>query len=123
MQRQARTVYLGAFEEVIPAAGSPYNLVQRTDLSASVRHVRTRTTGGVITARFEYIHRDHLGSVDVVTSAAAAPGGVRAHRDGRPGHDVGAWRSSTQRAHLSEAERAGLTAQRATREVRGPRSG
>jgi hypothetical protein len=82
-------VYLGAFEEVIPAAGSPYNLVQRTDLSASVRHVRTRTTGGVITARFEYLHRDHLGSVDVVTSAAAAPGSVRAHRDGWPGHEAG----------------------------------
>jgi RHS repeat-associated protein len=70
VQKQARTVYLGNFEEVIPASGSEYNLVQRTDLSASVRHIRTRTTGGVFATRFDYVYRDHLGSVDVVTNSA-----------------------------------------------------
>jgi RHS repeat-associated protein len=93
VQRQARTVYLGAFEEVIPAAGSPYNLVQRTDLSASVRHVRTRTTGGVITARFEYLHRDHLGSVDVVTSAAGAILNDKLSFDAFGGRRSAAWNS------------------------------
>jgi RHS repeat-associated protein len=69
-QKQARMVYLGNFEEVIPAAGSPYNLVQRTDLSSSVRHIRTRTTAGTFATRFEYVYRDLLGSVDVVTNSA-----------------------------------------------------
>ena len=44
--------------------------MQRTDLTASVRHIRTRTTGGLYASRFEYVHRDQLGSVDVVTDAA-----------------------------------------------------
>jgi RHS repeat-associated protein len=68
--KTAITVYLGNFEEVIPASGGSYNLVQRTDLSDSVRHIRTRTTGGTYASRFEYVHRDHLGSIDVVTDAS-----------------------------------------------------
>jgi RHS repeat-associated protein len=65
------TVYLGNFEEVVPAAGSDKTLVQRTDLSAGVRHVRVRyASNGTYGAWFEYVHRDHLGSVAVVTSAS-----------------------------------------------------
>lgn len=70
--KTAITVYLGKFEEVIPASGGSYDLVQRTDLSDGVRHIRTRTTGGVYASRFEYVHRDHLGSVATVTDAAGA---------------------------------------------------
>ncbi|MEQ8991776.1 MAG: RHS repeat-associated core domain-containing protein, partial [Pseudomonadales bacterium] len=69
VQKQARTIYLANFEEVIPASGSAFNLVQRTDVSATVRHIRTGTTGGVVATRFEYVYRDHLGSVDVVTNS------------------------------------------------------
>ena len=72
MQKQARTVYLANFEEVIPASGSAFNLVLRTDVSATVRHIRTRTTGGSIATRFEYVYRDHLGSVDVVTNSSGS---------------------------------------------------
>ncbi len=72
VQKQARTVYLANFEEVIPASGSAFNLVQRTDVSATVRHIRTRTTGGSIATRFEYVYRDHLGSVDVVTNSSGS---------------------------------------------------
>ncbi|MEQ9003930.1 MAG: RHS repeat-associated core domain-containing protein, partial [Pseudomonadales bacterium] len=69
VQKQARTIYLANLEEVIPASGSAFNLVQRTDVSATVRHIRTRTTGGSVATRFEYVYRDHLGSVDVVTNS------------------------------------------------------
>ena len=72
VQKQARTVYLANFEEVIPASGSAFNLVQRTDVSATVRQIRTRTTGGSIATRFEYVYRDHLGSVDVVTNSSGS---------------------------------------------------
>jgi YD repeat-containing protein len=49
----ALTVYLGRFEAVIPATGGAYDLIQRTDLTETVRHIRTRTTAA-LASRFEY---------------------------------------------------------------------
>lgn len=47
--------------------------MQRTDLSTGVRHVRVRyASNGTYGAWFEYVHRDHLGSVAVVTNASGA---------------------------------------------------
>lgn len=54
-------MYFGHYEKVVTASGS----IERTDLSASVRHLDDGTSNW-----FEYVHRDHLGSVDVITSSA-----------------------------------------------------
>ena len=35
-----------------------------------MRYLRTRTTGGVYADRFEYVYRDHLGSIDKITDSA-----------------------------------------------------
>ena len=60
------TFYVGGFKEVIGAADS----VQTTQVTDNVLHVRTTPDGGTATTTYEYLHRDHLGSVESVTDAA-----------------------------------------------------
>ncbi len=81
VQKQSRVVYVGArYAEVVPVAGGSFDRVQRTDLTPTVRRLITRLAGAVIANRLEYIYRDHLGSVDVITDAS----GVQLHK---PSHD------------------------------------
>ena len=69
--RQARTFYAGAFEQTHITAGNEVTVVSRTRVTDNVVHVREqRRTGTQLrsgSARFEYLHRDHLGSVELVT--------------------------------------------------------
>ena len=62
------TFYVGGFKEVIGAADS----VQTTQVTDNVLHVRTTPDGGTATTSYEYLHRDHLGSVESVTDAVGA---------------------------------------------------
>ena len=60
------TFYVGGFKDVIGAADS----VQTTQVTDNVLHVRTTPDGGSATTTYEYLHRDHLRSVESVTDAA-----------------------------------------------------
>jgi hypothetical protein len=86
---------------VVPASGSAYNLIQRTDLSATVRHIRTRTTGGVYASRFEYVHRDHLGSVDAITDSAGTLLNNKTSHDVFAGHRAANWASDITTAAMT----------------------
>ncbi|MYD95906.1 MAG: RHS repeat-associated core domain-containing protein [Gammaproteobacteria bacterium] len=72
--KSALTVHLGDYEETRPSAGS-YSKIQRVRASPGVVRVRrTAAAGSSATSgsRFEYLHRDHLGSLDRVTDGAGA---------------------------------------------------
>jgi len=64
------TLYLmgGGFEEVHPEYDSGVDYVQRVQLSTSVQHryVQAPTSSA---EHIDYLHRDHLGSIDVITGA------------------------------------------------------
>ena len=68
VQRTAITTYLGAFEEVIPSAESGYNLFRRVQVTANVQWTWRQVPGGGTASFFRFLHRDHLGSVDAISS-------------------------------------------------------
>ena len=67
--QSASTVYLGAYEEVMPESGSTYTKIERYQFSDVLSLVRSTDEASppVITDDWRYLHRDHLGSVDVIT--------------------------------------------------------
>lgn len=67
--RSEHTFYIGNFEDVIPGNDPLYTRIEKTRLSDSVMHLRL-TEPGQVTQRIEYLHRDHLGSVEAVTDEA-----------------------------------------------------
>ena len=89
------TFYVGGFKEVIGAADS----VQTTQVTDNVLHVRTTPAGGTATTTYEYLHRDHLGSVESVTDAMGAELRVMAY------DPFGERRSSGWMGELDEAGR------------------
>ena len=69
--KTSRKYYAGAYEKTVTVGG---DTVERTRIGDSVVHVRTTPAGMMPTATsvFEYVHRDHLGSVEAVTNQAGA---------------------------------------------------
>ena len=67
--KTSRKYYAGAYEKTVTVGG---DTVERTRIGDSVVHVRTTPAGMMATPSsvFEYVHRDHLGSVEAVTDAA-----------------------------------------------------
>ena len=71
--RTEHTFYVGRFEEVLPGDQPDYSSIQKTRVTDSLLHVRTTATvGGTVVSAMEYLHRDHLGSVEAVTDAGGA---------------------------------------------------
>ena len=77
--RAENTYYVGSFEELLPRPGAAHASIKQTRVTDSVRHVKTtavRTTNGkkeTVTASYvDYLHKDHLGSVEGVTGANGA---------------------------------------------------
>ena len=77
--RVEHTYYAGAFEELLPAPGSEHASIEQTRVTDAVRHVRTtavKTTNGkkttVVSSYVDYLHKDHLGSVEGATTADGA---------------------------------------------------
>jgi len=65
--RTERAFILGNFEEQLPANDPDYQRIEKTTLDANVVHIAAyRHDGGSEEFR-EYLHRDHLGSVEKVT--------------------------------------------------------
>ena len=79
--RTENTYYAGRFEELLPPPGAAHASIGRTRVTDAVRHVRTTSVetgenGGKKTTTkkyFEYVHKDHLGSPEATTDAAARP--------------------------------------------------
>ena len=67
--KTSRKYYAGAYERTVTVGG---DTVERTRIGDSVVHVRTTPAGLMPTplSVFEYVHRDHLGSVEAVTDAS-----------------------------------------------------
>ena len=67
--KTSRKYYAGAYEKTVTVGG---DTVERVRIGDSVVHVRTTPAGMMPTAEsvFEYVHRDHLGSVEAVTDQA-----------------------------------------------------
>ena len=67
--KTSRKYYAGAYEKTVTVGG---DTVERTRIGDSVVHVRTTPAGLMPTPSsvFEYVHRDHLGSVEAVTDAS-----------------------------------------------------
>ena len=69
-RRTERRFSVGTFEEALPDATATDEWVRKTLVTDHVLHVRRKARGGAETSAFEYLHRDHLGSVTAVTDAA-----------------------------------------------------
>ena len=65
---------MGRFEEVLPGGDQPaYSSIKKTRVTDTLLHVRTTAAvGGAKVSAMEYLHRDHLGSVEAVTDAGGA---------------------------------------------------
>ena len=80
--RTEETYYAGRHEKTYRADGS---IVERTRIGTAVVHARTTPAPdangdrGPSTSSFEYLHRDHLGSVRSVTDESGAELAVLAH--------------------------------------------
>ena len=95
--KTSRKYYAGAYEKTLTVGG---DTVERTRIGDSVVHVRTTPAGLMPTplSVFEYVHRDHLGSVEAVTNEAGAELVVL-------GHDpYGERRKNDWTARLTRAE-------------------
>jgi RHS repeat-associated protein len=116
-QRMRRVLYLGGdYEDVRPPPGtSPYDIVQRIQVTDVVRQVRRRvaSTQAWESAYYEYVHRDHLGSVDAITNSA---GVVQAKFSFDP---FGGRRSPTWNGDLDATGLAALLAWQDSRGSRG----
>ena len=104
--RTERAYYVGALEELLPHSGAEHASVMRTRVSDAVRHVRTAKPGTddngrettVVESRFEYVHKDHLGSAEGIADAAG-------NRKRALAHDpYGSRREADWTAALTEAE-------------------
>jgi len=110
----SRTYYAGAYEKSTLADGST---VERTRIGDGVVHVETTPPAtdltGTATAVFEYLHRDHLGSVEAVTDASGSELVVL-------GHDpYGGRRGADWEAQLTASETDTLLADHGRRVSRG----
>ena len=106
--RTENTYYVGSFEELLPRAGAAHTSIRQTRVTDGVRHVKTTAvstaddgTKTTNTAKYvDYIHKDHLGSVQGVTGAAGAR--TLAH------DPFGSRRKGDWTAALTDAERLAL---------------
>ena len=108
------TYYAGAYEKSTLADGST---VERTRIGDGAIHVATTPAAtdprGTATAVFEYLHRDHLGSVEAVTDASGSELVVL-------GHDpYGGRRGADWEAQLTASETDTLLADHGRRVSRG----
>ncbi|WHI47333.1 hypothetical protein [Microbulbifer sp. VAAF005] len=86
--KREKTFFVGNFEVVWPLHDATITAVKRISLSSSVQHVAITDTVGT-TGEYQYVHRDHLGSVEKITdkdgveilSTAFNPDGSRREED------------------------------------------
>ena len=112
--RTEHTYYVGRFEEVLPGDQPDYSSIQKTRVTDSLLHVRTTAAvGGAKVSAMEYLHRDHLGSVEAVTDAGGASLLVQAY------DPLGERRKSDWMGMLSASERQTLADNQPLKTSRG----
>ncbi len=112
--RTEHTFYVGRFEEVLPGDQPDYSSIQKTRVTDSLLHVRTTSADGMtVVSAMEYLHRDHLGSVEAVTDAGGASLLVQAY------DPLGERRKSDWTGMLSASERQTLAANQPLKTSRG----
>ena len=68
--RTEHTFYVGRFEEVLYGDPPDYSSIKKTRVTDTLLHVHTTSADGMtVVSAMEYLHRDHLGSVEAVTDA------------------------------------------------------
>ena len=107
------TYYAGTHREVVRVGDTTNLSVATSTVSAAVLHVKTTPITGTATTALEYLHRDHLGSVESVTGAAGTELKVQAY------DPFGSRRASDWTRALSGTERAALAAEAPQRTARG----
>ncbi|MFD1584227.1 RHS repeat-associated core domain-containing protein [Microbulbifer halophilus] len=65
--RTEKAFILGKFEEQLPANDPDYQRIEKTRLDANVLHIAAYRHTGEEEEFKEYLHRDHLGSIEKVT--------------------------------------------------------
>jgi RHS repeat-associated protein len=71
-QQTEHTFYVGSFEEVITADDPTYARIETTNISGSINHKRRTPHTGSADQGFEYLYRDHLGSIETITDQNGA---------------------------------------------------
>lgn len=67
-----RAFYVGQYEDLLPANDPSYQRIEKTKLDKHVAHVRTTDYTSSIQVQHEYLHLDHLGSIEKVTDENGA---------------------------------------------------
>ena len=106
--RTENTYHAGSFEELLPRAGAAHTSIRQTRVTDGVRHVKTTAvstaddgTKTTNTAKYvDYIHKDHLGSVEGVTDADGASTRALAY-DPFGGRRKGDWTAALTPAEVS----------------------
>ena len=112
--RTEHTFYVGRFEEVLYGDPPNYSSIQKTRVTDSLLHVRTTSADGMtVVSAMEYLHRDHLGSVEAVTDAGGASLLVQAY------DPFGERRKSDWTGMLSASERQTLADNQPLKTSRG----
>ncbi len=107
------TFYAGGHREVIRVGDTTNQSVATSSVTATVLHVKTTPVSGSPTTAFEYLHRDHLGSVESVTDGTGAELKLQAY------DPFGGRRASDWTRSMSDAERTALAGEAPQRTARG----
>ena len=112
--RTEHTFYVGRFEEVLYGDPPDYSSIQKTRVTDTLLHVHTTSADGMtVVSAMEYLHRDHLGSVEAVTDAGGASLLVQAY------DPFGERRKSDWMGMLSASERQTLADNQPLKTSRG----
>ena len=113
-ERTEHTFYVGRFEEVLYGDPPDYSSIQKTRVTDTLLHVHTTSADGMtVVSAMEYLHRDHLGSVEAVTDAGGASLLVQAY------DPFGERRKSDWTGMLSASERQTLADNQPLKTSRG----
>ena len=111
--RVEHTYYAGTHREVVRVGDTVNASIATSAVSATVLHVRTTPVTGMPTAAFEYLHRDHLGSVESVTDASGMELKIQAY------DPFGSRRASDWTRAMTETELESLAGEAPQRTARG----
>ena len=107
------TYYAGAHREVVRVGDTVNASIATSAVSATVLHVKTTPVTGTATTAFEYLHRDHLGSVESVTDAGGKELKIQAY------DPFGSRRASDWTRAMTDDERKSLAGEAPRRTARG----
>ncbi len=61
------TFYIGHYEDLLPANNPDYSRVERTHINSHIMDIRTSPHIGNPESKTEFLHKDHLGSIETIT--------------------------------------------------------